>query len=69
MTFPDVLTCYYDRRFTGQMVLHWAQGHVVSVDIPPSEPLERIRIDTRKRVDSRPVSVKLDKLLYARDGA
>jgi hypothetical protein len=67
MTFADVITCYYERRFTGRMVLDWSQGHVVSVEIP-SEP-ERIRMDGRKRLDRRPVSVKLDKLLYARDGA
>ena len=49
MTFPDVLTMVYNRKLTGQMLLHVAEGHVVAVDIP-KEP-ERIRIETRKPVD------------------
>lgn len=49
MTFPDVLALYHQRKYTGELRLHWAQGTVVSVEVP-QEPL-KIRI--LRLVDNR----------------
>ena len=44
MTIADALTEHHQARYTGPMVLHWAQGVVVQIEIP-GEPT-RIRLDT-----------------------
>jgi hypothetical protein len=49
MELQDVLALHYERRFTGELRLHLAQGRVVTVEIP-REP-ERIRIAARNSVD------------------